>query len=150
MLVRQVRTHNYDFLLWLLGKISCHTDHIYDFRGNISGRQATNMGFADTLLRLAQSPYALYYRHNTLLSTHDLLVTSVSYWCSDFTVTQSRTYVCMLFDYACRLLGGRSAYIVLHVRNLRTYLQIRTTKEERFAVETHHSKIQHPEITRRR
>ena len=31
-----------------------------------------------------------------------------------------------------------TAYIVLHVQKLRTCLQIRTTKAERFAVETHH------------
>ena len=41
----------------------------------------------------------------------------------------------------------RSACIVLHVKELRTYLQTRSTKAERFAVETHHFKIQHAEIT---
>ena len=35
--------------------------------------------------------------------------------------------------------------IVLHVQNLRTCLQIRTTKAERFAVEIDHFKIQHAE-----
>ena len=44
----------------------------------------------------------------------------------------------------------RSAYFVLHVQNLRTILQIRTTKAERFALETHHFEIQHAEITGRR
>ena len=33
------RTHTH---LWLLGKIPCHTDHIYDFEENIGGRQAMN------------------------------------------------------------------------------------------------------------
>ena len=41
----------------------------------------------------------------------------------------------------------RSAYFVQHVQKLRTCLQIRTTKAEWFAVETHHFKIQHVEIT---
>ena len=40
----------------------------------------------------------------------------------------------------------RSAYIVLHVQKLRTCLQIKITKTERFAVETHHFKIQHAKI----
>ena len=48
-LVRLVRTHIYEFLLWFLGKISCHTDHIYDFGINIGGRQAIYMGFANNL-----------------------------------------------------------------------------------------------------
>ena len=49
-LVRQVRTHNYDFLLMAFGKIPCHTDHIIcDFGGNIGGRQAINIVFSQTL-----------------------------------------------------------------------------------------------------
>ena len=36
------------------------------------------------------------------------------------------------------LVADQTAYIVLQVQKLRTYLQIRTTKAERFAVETHH------------
>ena len=35
----------------------------------------------------------------------------------------------------------QTAYIVLHVQKLRTCLQIRTTKAERFGVETHHFKM---------
>ena len=50
-LVRLVRTHIYDYL-WPLGKIPCHTDHIYDFGRNIVGRQAIYMGFANTLLSI--------------------------------------------------------------------------------------------------
>ena len=42
----------------------------------------------------------------------------------------------------------RSAYIILLIQKSRTCLQIRTTKAERFAVETHHFKIQHAEITK--
>ena len=58
------------------------------------------------LLRLAHSLYVLYYKRNTLLtSTHDLLFTLVSYCYRHFTITQSNTYVCMSFDYTCRLLG---------------------------------------------
>ena len=48
-LVRQVRTHNYDFLLMAFGEISCYTDHICDFGGNIGGRQAINIVFSQTL-----------------------------------------------------------------------------------------------------
>ena len=36
--------------LRLLGKIPCHTDHVYDFGGNIGGRQAINMGFRKALV----------------------------------------------------------------------------------------------------
>ena len=39
------------YVLRLLGKIPCHTDHIYDFGGNISGRQAINMGFTTTNIK---------------------------------------------------------------------------------------------------
>ena len=42
------------------------------------------------------------------------------------------------------------SYTCLLGNKLRTYLQIRTTKAKRFAVETHHFKIQHAEIIRRR
>ena len=38
-------------------------------------------------------------------------------------------------------MGPQTAYIVLHVQKPRTCLQIRTTKAERFAVETHHFRI---------
>ena len=43
------------FYLWLLGKIPCHTDHIYDLGRNIGGRQAIYMGFANTLIVLSAS-----------------------------------------------------------------------------------------------
>ena len=42
------------------------------------------------------------------------------------------------------------SYMCLLGNKLRTYLQIRTTKAERFAVETHHFEIQHAEIIGRR
>ena len=50
-LVRLVRTHIYDFLssVWLLGKLPCHIDHIYDFGRNISGRQPIYMAFANAI-----------------------------------------------------------------------------------------------------
>ena len=44
VLLCQARTYNYDFYLWLLGKIPCHTDHIYDFGGNIGGRTRSTIG----------------------------------------------------------------------------------------------------------
>ena len=53
------------FYLWLLGKIPCHTDHIYDFGGNIGGRQAIYMGFADTLLNYTNELIMFSVRSNT-------------------------------------------------------------------------------------
>ena len=41
----------------------------------------------------------------------------------------------------CCTAPWQTTYIVLHVQKLRTYLQIRTTKAKRFAVETHHLRI---------
>ena len=55
------------------------------------------------------------------------------------------------FQKCGRIRGPESAdvYCPAHWQNLRTYRQTRTTKAERFAVETHHFKIQHAEITGR-
>ena len=56
---------------------------------------------------LAQSLYVVQYKRNTLTSTNDFLVTIESYYCRNFTITQSHMYACMSFDYAwCRLLLG--------------------------------------------
>ena len=51
----------------------------------------------------------MYFNTNvTLTSTDDFLVTIVSYCYLHFIITQSHTgmYVCISFDYACRLLGN--------------------------------------------
>ena len=56
------------------------------------------------LLVLAQSLYVVQHKRNTLTSTNYFFVTVESYCYRHFTITQSHMYVCMPFDYACRLL----------------------------------------------
>ena len=45
------------------------------------------------LTMLHRAFYVLYYKHNTLTSTHDMLVTLISYCYCHFTITQSRMYI---------------------------------------------------------
>ena len=58
------------------------------------------------LLMLAQSLYVVLRQTQHTYKHNDFLVTTNSYYYRHFTIIQSRMYVCMSFEYACRLLGN--------------------------------------------